>query len=185
MIDRPFRGHTLEPMSLTEFDQHINLQFRLPGSSQVSNDLVSPVACVRLTRCWLRVCCCVSLCAKARLVVVQAVRLYWILAIVAIVAIADSGYRGDYNGITIGLHFQLSPGLMWQSGAGYILVCRAVFRSDMLTCTTRWLRILYDTFYNNCQLFHTFTPMGGFVTKDPKDYQFLRSLRISIPISAC
>ena len=96
-----------------------------------------------------------------------------------------TGYRGDYNGITIGLHFQLSPGLMWQSGAGYILVCRAVFRSDMLTCTTGWLRMLYDTLYDNCQLFHTFTPMGGFVTKDPKDYQFLRSVRISIPISAC
>ena len=29
MIDRPFRGHALEPMSLTEFDQHLNLQFRL------------------------------------------------------------------------------------------------------------------------------------------------------------
>ena len=58
-------------------------------------------------------------------------RLYWILAIVDTGYSGYTGYRGDYNGITIGLHFQLSPGLMWQSGQDISLVCRAVFRSDM------------------------------------------------------
>ena len=40
-----------------------------------------------------------------------------------------TGYRGDYNGITIGLHFQLSPGLMWQSEAGYIFSVQSSLQS--------------------------------------------------------
>ena len=50
VIDRPFRVR-IAPVSLEEFDQPFiihNSQFRLPDFSQVSNDLVSPVSCVRL-----------------------------------------------------------------------------------------------------------------------------------------
>ena len=118
VIDRLFsRGRLLVPVFLTQFDQHINSDCLISVRRHMTVYLLSLVSGWPDT----------GACAAASVYALKP-GLWWSeqcgytgYSYTGYTGYTGySGYRGDYNGITIGLHFQLSPGLMWQSEAGYI-----------------------------------------------------------------